>query len=219
MRRAGELRLSGSTGRGFDSRQLAATPVIAQWQEQSTIPDSSPCPSSHTSLSAGDFAHILEEAMPDPLSAVNLRRTPQWKSADPRQIANNAGGQTFGVTPIERLRRFLVLGTDGGTYYTTERALTARTPTSSSSGLVTTRSNSSTRLCRSRPVVGLHATTPPYSLSRPLPRSAISRVAAPRWPRYLSSLVPAPTCSRSPATSSSSGAGVADCDGRSATGT
>ena len=64
--------------------------------------------------------------MPDPLSAVNLRRTPQWKSADPRQIANNAGGQTFGVTPIERLRRFLVLGTDGGTYYTTERALTAQ---------------------------------------------------------------------------------------------
>jgi 60 kDa SS-A/Ro ribonucleoprotein len=62
--------------------------------------------------------------MPDPLRAIGLRRTPQSQQADPRQAPNNAGGHTFTVAPIERLRRFLVLGTDGGTYYTSERELT-----------------------------------------------------------------------------------------------
>jgi 60 kDa SS-A/Ro ribonucleoprotein len=62
--------------------------------------------------------------MPDPLRAIGLRRTPQAVSADPRQAPNSAGGHTFTVAPIERLRRFLVLGTDGGTYYASERDLT-----------------------------------------------------------------------------------------------
>src|SRR5438034_1248636 len=64
------------------------------------------------------------EPMPDPLRAIGLRRTPQSEPADPRQVPNNAAGYTFTVAPIERLRRFLVLGTDGGTYYTSERELT-----------------------------------------------------------------------------------------------
>ena len=63
--------------------------------------------------------------MPDALSAINLRHTPQSQPADPRQVPNSAGGFTFTVAPVERLRRFLVLGTDGGTYYATERELTA----------------------------------------------------------------------------------------------
>src|SRR5882762_2172044 len=62
--------------------------------------------------------------MPDPLRAIGLRRTKQSDAADPRQMPNNAGGHTFTVASVERLRRFLVLGTDGGTYYTSERALT-----------------------------------------------------------------------------------------------
>jgi 60 kDa SS-A/Ro ribonucleoprotein len=62
--------------------------------------------------------------MPDALAAINLRTTPQTEPADERQVRNNAGGHTFTVEPIDRLRRFLVLGTDGGTYYTTERQLT-----------------------------------------------------------------------------------------------
>lgn len=64
--------------------------------------------------------------MPDALSAINLRTTPQSQPADPGQQQNNAGGYTFTVHPVERLRRFLVLGTDGGTYYATERALTQK---------------------------------------------------------------------------------------------
>jgi 60 kDa SS-A/Ro ribonucleoprotein len=65
-----------------------------------------------------------EETVPDALNAVNLRNTPQSQPADPRQVRNSAGGYTFTVAPLERLRRFLVLGTDGGTYYATERQLT-----------------------------------------------------------------------------------------------
>jgi 60 kDa SS-A/Ro ribonucleoprotein len=62
--------------------------------------------------------------MPDALSAINLRSTPQSRAAERIQVPNNAGGFAFTVAPVERLRRFLVLGTDGGTYYASERALT-----------------------------------------------------------------------------------------------
>lgn len=62
--------------------------------------------------------------MPDALSAINLRNTLQSQPADPRQVQNSAGGYTFTVAPLERLRRFLVLGVDGGTYYAAERELT-----------------------------------------------------------------------------------------------
>jgi 60 kDa SS-A/Ro ribonucleoprotein len=62
--------------------------------------------------------------VPDALNAINLRDTPQSQPADPRQVQNSAGGYTFTVAPLERLRRFLVLGIDGGTYYASERELT-----------------------------------------------------------------------------------------------
>ena len=62
--------------------------------------------------------------MPDALSAINLRTTPQSQAADPRQVPNSAGGFTFTVGPVERLRRFLVLGTEGGTFYAAEPELT-----------------------------------------------------------------------------------------------
>jgi len=38
---------------------------------------------------------------------------------------NNAGGFTFKLDKWEQLRRFLILGTEGGTYYVSERKLTA----------------------------------------------------------------------------------------------
>jgi len=62
--------------------------------------------------------------MPDALNTINLRGTPQSQPADPRQVPNSAGGHTFTVAPVERLRRFLVLGTEGGTYYASERQIT-----------------------------------------------------------------------------------------------
>ncbi|WP_454852077.1 TROVE domain-containing protein [Promicromonospora soli] len=59
----------------------------------------------------------------DILRAINRRRTPQNQPADPRQEANSAGGYTFVLDDAARLRRFLTLGVDGGTYYTSAGTL------------------------------------------------------------------------------------------------
>lgn len=42
----------------------------------------------------------------------------------PGQVSNNGGGVSFTVSPLEQLERFLILGTEGGTYYVGERELT-----------------------------------------------------------------------------------------------
>lgn len=58
----------------------------------------------------------------DSLSSINPRRgTPQREKARQDQIKNNAGGYVFGVNDMTRLDRFLMLGTDGGTFYVKER--------------------------------------------------------------------------------------------------
>ncbi|MFC8043219.1 TROVE domain-containing protein [Nocardia sp. NPDC057353] len=61
----------------------------------------------------------------DVLSKINRRKTTQRERARPDQVPNSAGGFVFPVTPEVRLRRFLTLGTDGGTYYVNARDLTA----------------------------------------------------------------------------------------------
>lgn len=50
--------------------------------------------------------------------------TPQTEKADPRQVANSAGGFSFKVGDADRLRRFLVLGTDKGSFYANQKNLT-----------------------------------------------------------------------------------------------
>src|SRR5689334_1198171 len=59
--------------------------------------------------------------------STRLRRkhTPQ-REAIPgtEQVANSAGGFTWALDAWARLDRFLVLGSEGGTYYVSERALT-----------------------------------------------------------------------------------------------
>ncbi|WP_067857671.1 TROVE domain-containing protein [Nocardia shimofusensis] len=60
----------------------------------------------------------------DILSGIGLRGTAQNKQADSRQVRDNAGGYVFEVTPEVRLRRFLTLGTEGGTYYANANELT-----------------------------------------------------------------------------------------------
>jgi 60 kDa SS-A/Ro ribonucleoprotein len=62
--------------------------------------------------------------MSDPLAAISTRATPQSQPASPRQVLNSAGGYTFTTGRRVRLHRFLTLGT-GGTYYTSERDITA----------------------------------------------------------------------------------------------
>ena len=64
--------------------------------------------------------------MNDIYAAVTTRRTPQSRPGDPRQEPNNAGGYGFTVTDLERLRRFLILGSDAGSYYQGAGELTAQ---------------------------------------------------------------------------------------------
>jgi 60 kDa SS-A/Ro ribonucleoprotein len=64
--------------------------------------------------------------MSDALTSVRTRNTvtPQTERARADQVVNNAGGFVFEVSPETRIRRFLILGTEGGTYYQGERELT-----------------------------------------------------------------------------------------------
>lgn len=48
----------------------------------------------------------------------------QQERADERQTENHAGGYVYQVGDAERLRRFLVLGTEGGTFYASQKDLT-----------------------------------------------------------------------------------------------
>lgn len=62
----------------------------------------------------------------DALRTVNLRNpsTPQTERADKSQKRNNAGGYSFVANDATRFRRFLITGTNGGTYYVSENKLT-----------------------------------------------------------------------------------------------
>jgi 60 kDa SS-A/Ro ribonucleoprotein len=51
------------------------------------------------------------------------QHTPQTEAL-PGQVANSAGGFSFAVDDWTRLDRFLILGSEGGSYYATERKLT-----------------------------------------------------------------------------------------------
>lgn len=63
--------------------------------------------------------------MNDPLTnfGINVVK-PQTEQAHPAQQLNNAGGYSFTITPLQQLERFLILGTWGGTYYSSEQELT-----------------------------------------------------------------------------------------------
>lgn len=57
------------------------------------------------------------------LKQFSTRATPQSEPL-PDQVPNSAGGYSYGVDDWTRLHRFLVLGSEGGSYYTSERKLT-----------------------------------------------------------------------------------------------
>jgi 60 kDa SS-A/Ro ribonucleoprotein len=53
------------------------------------------------------------------------RRVPQWAPIPgAAQVPNSAGGFAFEVDDWTRLRRFLILGSEGGSYYASEWTLT-----------------------------------------------------------------------------------------------
>lgn len=48
----------------------------------------------------------------------------QTERIDNRQVKNNAGGFVYQISDLDRLRRFLTLGVEGGTFYVSEKKLT-----------------------------------------------------------------------------------------------
>lgn len=58
-------------------------------------------------------------------SLYNPNVTPQNEPAPGKnQVQNSAGGYAFNITPLQRLERFLILGSDAPTYYTSAQKLT-----------------------------------------------------------------------------------------------
>jgi 60 kDa SS-A/Ro ribonucleoprotein len=55
---------------------------------------------------------------------VHLVGTPQMVKARKDQVFNNAGGAVFTISKWDQLLRFLILGSEGGTYYANEQKLT-----------------------------------------------------------------------------------------------
>lgn len=62
--------------------------------------------------------------MADALTAISTRKTAQGEKAAPGQVENSAGGFSFKIDDEARIQRFLMIGTEGGTYYVSERELT-----------------------------------------------------------------------------------------------
>jgi 60 kDa SS-A/Ro ribonucleoprotein len=64
------------------------------------------------------------------LKRFSTRVTPQWEPIPGSdQVMDNAGGFTWQVDDWKRLDRFLILGSEGGTYYVGEHELTVRNAT------------------------------------------------------------------------------------------
>lgn len=55
---------------------------------------------------------------------LNPFRVPQTEPVDSSQKMNNAGGYTYTLSILDQFRRFLILGSEGGSYYATECKLT-----------------------------------------------------------------------------------------------
>ena len=122
----------------------------------------------------------------DVLREINLRSTPQSKPADERQVQNSAGGHTFQLDDAARLRRFLTLGVDAGTYYASARELAIdnvevlkRMAASEPETLVATIVDVSVRGAapRQNPVLFALAYAASVPASAPLALAALPRVA------------------------------------------
>ena len=72
-----------------------------------------------TSMSYFSSLDTLGKSMSDSKDPKNV---PQSEPL-PGQVPNNAGGFSFEVDDMQRLRRFIVLGSEGGTYYVGEKEL------------------------------------------------------------------------------------------------
>ncbi|XP_068725168.1 RNA-binding protein RO60-like [Montipora capricornis] len=65
---------------------------------------------------------MAERQAPD-VEMASASETPQYQPLSATQVQNEAGGFVWKVDDLERFRRFLVLGSEGGTYYATQPKL------------------------------------------------------------------------------------------------
>lgn len=65
---------------------------------------------------------MAEQQAPD-VEMAPASETPQSQPLSATQVQNQAGGFVWKVDDLERFRRFLVLGSEGGTYYATQQNL------------------------------------------------------------------------------------------------
>jgi 60 kDa SS-A/Ro ribonucleoprotein len=57
-------------------------------------------------------------------SIIKPRPVPQSKPLNTQQVKNNAGGYVYQIDLMQQLQRFLVLGSDKGSYYVGAHKLT-----------------------------------------------------------------------------------------------
>ena len=81
----------------------------------------------HPETGPGASPNAATEAEHGPMNYLNRVITepiPQSEPLDQRQAPNSAGGHSYPVGDMTRLDRFLILGSEGGSYYAGERELT-----------------------------------------------------------------------------------------------
>ena len=144
------------------------------------------------------------------------RRVPQWAPL-PGQVANSAGGFAWAVDDWTRLRRFLILGSEGGCYYASRVEADAR---ERAGGRAAASREDGARavaeIVASRARAGRRRTTRRSSRSRWRRASATRRRAGRRSRRCRRWPARARTCSSSRRSSRASAAGAARCVARSA---
>lgn len=81
-----------------------------------------------TKLTEHNYTDLADEKAQETSAMLSFttKATPQTEKVPGRadQVTNNAGGKVFAISPADRLDRFLVLGSNSGTFYATARDLT-----------------------------------------------------------------------------------------------
>ena len=168
----------------------------------------------------GLFCSYIEEVEPDMTYLNRVIESPAPQSEPlPGMVPNSAGRQAYPVDDFTRLRRFLVLGSEGGSYYASERRLTLENAQAvrrcigadgpRAVGEIVAVSQER-RAPRAGPALFALALAASHGDDE---TRALAFEALPRWP------APAATCTSSRDTPTPCAAGAGACAGPSRTGT
>ena len=150
----------------------------------------------------------------------NLKKTPQSAPIPgTSQVRNDNAGYVWAVDDWTRLDRFLILGSEGGSYYASERKLTRDNAEAVLRCIAADGARVVARIVASRTRAARPRTTRRCSRWRSRRSWVTSPRAARRTRRCRGSRASARTCSTSPSTSRRWGAGAAARCGRSRAGT